>query len=75
MGTVFALKQSNKHGQTRPIQRCFFHIYQRVIQLLTTCPRTQAGIEILQLTKTLMNISTPTQASSWLVQYSQWETR
>lgn len=58
-----------------PVQRCFFHVRQRVKILLTRHPRTQAGIEANALTKTLMKISTPLQAAAWLVAYYQWETR
>lgn len=71
-GAFKAVKELWPHAL---IQRCFFHIKNRVRQLITTRPRTECGIEINLLTKTLMKISDPVQAAAWLVQYFQWETR
>lgn len=60
---------------TTRIQRCYFHIFQTVRRHHTFNPRTEAGREILTLTRVLMNIRNADQAVLWLQIYNEWEQR
>lgn len=58
---------------TTRIQRCYFHIFQTVRRHHTFNPRTDAGREILALTRALMHIRNIDQAVPWLQAYNEWE--
>lgn len=58
------------------IQRCIFHIWQNVRVKLTLHPQTEAGRELLALTKTLLRgIVTEGEAITWQEQLKSWEQR
>ena len=56
------------------VQRCIFHVWQNIRAKLTLHPQTQAGIELLQLTKDLLRgIKTKELADQWIKQLQLWE--
>lgn len=58
------------------IQRCHFHVWQNVRVKLTLHPQTEAGRELLALTKTLLRgILTKEKAITWQQQLKAWEQR
>lgn len=54
------------------MQRCYFHIRQRIHTHLTRNPRTQPGRELLALVKTLNKIETATQAANFQAEFASW---
>ena len=61
---------------TARIQRCHFHVWQNVRTKLSLHPTTQAGQELLSLTKVLLGgITTKEQAAHWQQQLASWEER
>lgn len=54
------------------IQRCLFHVWQNVRAKLTLHPQTQAGQELLQLTRDLWPVKTQEQALNWQHQLVAW---
>ena len=71
-GIVLALARC--WPQTR-VQRCLFHIWQNIRVKLTLHPLTEAGRELLQLTRDLWQVKTPEQAASWQQQLEDWHER
>lgn len=58
------------------IQRCHFHIWQNVRSKLSLHPTTQAGQELLALTKHLLRgINTQEEAATWAKSLYGWEER
>lgn len=57
------------------IQRCYFHIRQRIHTHLTRSPRTQPGRELLSLAKTLNQLTTTDQAAAFTGQFASWTSR
>lgn len=57
------------------IQRCYFHIRQRIHTHLTRNPRTQPGRELLTLVKTLNQIRTTDQAAAFAAEFASWTSR
>lgn len=57
------------------LQRCYFHIRQRIHTHLTRNPRTQPGRELLALIKTLNTITTPDQAAAFQAEFASWASR
>lgn len=57
------------------VQRCYFHIFQNITRHLTMNPRLEPGKQLRTLTKALMKVADLNQARSWIIEYSQWETR
>ncbi|NWN87699.1 MAG: IS1249 family transposase [Micrococcaceae bacterium] len=57
------------------VQRCYFHIRQRIHTHLTRNPRTQPGRELLALVKTLNTITTPDQAAAFQAEFASWASR
>lgn len=56
------------------IQRCIFHVWQNVRVKLTLHPQTEAGQELLALTKALLRgIATKEAAQLWQEQLKSWE--
>lgn len=55
------------------IQRCLFHIWQNMRVKLTLHPQTQAGRELLQLTRDLWKVKSRQGAMAWLFGLSQWQ--
>jgi len=56
------------------IQRCHFHVWQNIRVKLTLHPQTEAGKELLQLTKVLLKgIATKEGAKLWQAQLKSWE--
>ena len=61
--------------QTR-IQRCIFHVWQNIRVKLTLHPQTEAGRELLALTKAILRgIATKEGAELWQEQLAAWEQR
>ena len=58
---------------TTRIQRCYFHIFQRIRRHLTMNPRLEAGKQLLALTKALMEVKNLDQAAAWLGRYATWD--
>lgn len=57
------------------IQRCLFHIWQNVRAKLTLHPQTEAGKELLQLTRDLWQVQTTLQACIWQRSLESWQDR
>jgi len=57
------------------IQRCIFHVWQNIRLKLTLHPLTEAGRELLQLTRDLWQVNTTEQATSWKKQLEAWHVR
>lgn len=57
------------------LQRCYFHIRQRLHTHLTRHPRTQPGRELLALAKTLNQIRTADQAATFAAEFASWASR
>lgn len=55
------------------LQRCLFHVWQNVRVKLTLRPQTEAGRELLQLTRDLWPVKTPTQVVIWQQCLQTWE--
>lgn len=68
-GILLALARS--WPETR-IQRCLFHVWQNVRVKLTLHPQTEAGKELLQLTRDLWQVQTLEQAGSWQRSLESW---
>ncbi len=58
------------------IQRCIFHVWQNIRVKLTLHPQTEAGQELLALSKALLKgIATKEAAQNWQEQLKAWEQR
>ena len=58
------------------VQRCHFHVWQNVRVKLTLHPQTEAGQELLQLTRVLLKgITTTEKALEWQAALKSWEQR
>jgi hypothetical protein len=55
------------------IQRCTFHVWQNVRVKLTLHPQTEAGRQLLKLTKDLWQIQTTQQACMWQRSLENWK--
>ena len=55
------------------IQRCLFYVWMNVKQKLTMNPETQAGQELLSLSKKLLTIKSIDQASDWQNNFKTWK--
>lgn len=51
------------------IQRCLFHVWPNIRTKLTLNPRSQAGIELLMLFKTIWEIKIYDQSLNWIKQF------
>jgi hypothetical protein len=60
--------------QTR-VQRCIFHVWLNIRVKLTLHPLTEAGQELLQMTRNLWQVKTLEQAVSWQQQLETWHER
>jgi hypothetical protein len=60
--------------QTR-IQRCIFHVWQNIRVKLTLHPLTEAGRELLQLTRDLRKVKTEEEAQIWQRKLEAWHER
>ena len=60
---------------TTIIQRCLFHVWQNIRAKLTLNPQTNAGQELLQLTRALWSITTNEQAMVWQQRLQDWYQR
>ena len=56
------------------IQRCLFHVWMIVTQKLTLNPRTQAGQELLCLSRELLKIKSIEHANNWQSNFKIWRT-
>jgi hypothetical protein len=54
------------------IQRCIFHVWQNIRVKLTLHPLTEAGRELLQLTRDLWKVQNPEQAVGWQQELEAW---
>lgn len=54
------------------VQRCIFHVWQNIRVKLTLHPKTEAGRELLQLTRDLWSVKTLGQAAGWQQQLEIW---
>ena len=57
------------------VQRCIFHVWQNIRVKLTLHPLTEAGRELLQLTKDLWKVHNLEQAAAWEQQLEAWHKR
>jgi hypothetical protein len=57
------------------IQRCIFHVWQNIRVKLTLHPQTEAGRELLQLTRYLWQVKTFEQSQNWQQQLDSWHER
>ena len=57
------------------IQRCIFHVWQNIRVKLTLHPLTEAGRELLQLTRDLWKVQNLEQAANWQQQLEAWHER
>jgi len=71
-GIATAVKRS---WPTAKIQRCTFHAFNAVKRRTTTRPRTQAGVELYAIAKSLLYVDTREEAAHWLVELSNWNHR
>ena len=55
------------------IQRCLFHVWMNVRQKLTLNPKTQAGQELLCLSRELLEIKSIEQANVWQYKFKIWK--
>ena len=55
------------------IQRCLFHVWMNVKQKLTLNPETQAGQELLCLSRELLKIKYFEQANNWQFKFKIWK--
>ena len=55
------------------IQRCLFHVWMNVKQKLTLNPETQAGQQLLSLSKKLLKIKSIEQANNWQSKFKIWK--
>lgn len=55
------------------IQRCLFHVWRNIRSKLTLHPQTEAGQELLQLTRDLWQVKTKQQVSGWQQNLQRWE--
>ena len=55
------------------IQRCLFHVWMNVRQKLTLNPETQAGQELLSLSRELLKIKYIEQANNWQFKFKIWK--
>lgn len=65
----------DRYWKRTRIQRCYFHIFLAVKRHMTLNPRLDAGKEILQLTRDLMNVHDLDAAATWMGAYGTWEAR
>lgn len=65
------LAVSRRWPDTR-MQRCTFHVWQNVRVKLTLHPQTEAGSELLQLTRDLWQVKTLAQAEYWEQRLQAW---
>ena len=70
-GTGFqkALKQVWPHARH---QRCLFHVFCQVRRYTTSRPNTMAGIELYQLAKDLLKVSSRKEADVWGKRFIDW---
>ena len=54
------------------VQRCTFHVWQNIRVKLTLHPQTEAGCELLQLTRDLWQVKTVPQAECWEQRLLAW---
>ena len=57
------------------IQRCIFHVWQNIRVKLTLHPQTEAGQELLQLTRDLWQVKASEQATHWQERLETWHKR
>ncbi len=57
------------------VQRCIFHVWQNIRVKLTLHPQTEAGRELLQLTRDLWQVKVPEQATHWQERLETWHKR
>ena len=55
------------------IQRCLFHVWMNVRQKLTLNPETQAGQELLCLSRELLKIKSIEHANNWQSKFKIWK--
>ncbi len=65
----------DQHWPATRIQRCYFHIRAAVRKHTTLNPRLEAGQEILELTKGLMQVWDLDAAAKWMGAYASWEAK
>lgn len=54
------------------IQRCLIHIHRQAKAWLTQNPQTDAGKELLQIVKKLIQIKTIEQKNNWMESFNEW---
>jgi len=55
------------------IQRCLVHIERLVRACVSRNPKTEAGIQLWRLVRSLWDVNTPKDAKSWYHQFASWE--
>jgi hypothetical protein len=71
-GILLAIARCWPHTR---IQRCIFHVWQNIRVKLTLRPQTEAGRELLQLTRDLWQVKAPEQATHWQERLETWHKR
>lgn len=69
-GILLGLKSS---WPTTLIQRCHFHVWQNVRSKLTLHPQTEAGQELLRLTRGLWQVYNSEHMTAWQARFKLWE--
>lgn len=67
------LKAVHKAFPEAIIQRCLVHIKRQVKAYLSARPKSEAGIELLRISRGLTRISTYEQCALWLLAMQRWE--
>ncbi len=57
------------------IQRCVFHVFTQIKTATTTRPKLEPNWELYQLGKRLLHVKTLNNATQWLRDYQQWQTK
>lgn len=65
-------KARRTHWPNTAVQRCTFHVQQGVRACTTTRPRTQAGVQLYDLSRRLGGITTRKAQATWIGDYTTW---
>jgi hypothetical protein len=57
------------------IQRCLFHIQRMSGLWLTARPKSDCAVQLLMLTKRIMNLDTKEKAYQWMIDVHHWEAK
>lgn len=57
------------------IQRCLVHVERFVRSCVSRNPKTEAGVQLWRLVRSLWNVQSRENADSWCLQFASWENR